>query len=52
MSSKVQTVAPDDRLERVCEILASERCHHVPVVDQRKPVGMVSTQDLLHLAAS
>ncbi|HMW39362.1 MAG: CBS domain-containing protein [Saprospiraceae bacterium] len=49
MSTELKTVAPADSLQRVKEILMAHRIHHVPVVDGKKLVGLVTTYDLFKL---
>ena len=31
-------------------MLSDERCHHIPIVDEGRPVGMISTRDLVRVA--
>ena len=31
-------------------MLTDERCHHIPIVDEGRPVGMISTRDLVRVA--
>ena len=50
MTSKVRTVHTDQPIEEILEIFRKDRCHHVPVVDGHRPVGMVSARDLLSIA--
>lgn len=47
MNREVITVKPDDSLSRVKEIFFSRRIHHLPVVEGRKLVGMISYNDLV-----
>ena len=47
MTSHVRVAEPDFGLDRVCEMLAEENCHHIPVVDGGQPVGMISSRDLV-----
>ncbi len=46
MTRDLQTVAPTDNLEAVRKLLISNRIHHVPVVEGKKLVGLVTTYDL------
>jgi CBS domain-containing protein len=47
MTRHVHTVKPDEPLQRVLEIMAEARAHHVPVVDaESKVVGIVSLTDV------
>jgi CBS domain-containing protein len=51
MHTDAKTVAPDTHLADVAKILVSEGAHHLPVLDDGKPVGMISRHDLLTLFA-
>lgn len=46
MTKDVLTVKPDDPLDRVFFYLNFERIRHLPVVEQKKVVGIVSDRDL------
>ncbi len=46
MSKELKTVSPSDTLSKVKELLVSNRIHHIPVVDGKKLVGLVTTYDL------
>jgi CBS domain-containing protein len=50
MTSHVRTARPDQSLQEVWRLLVDERCHHIPIVDEGRPVGMVSTRDLVRVA--
>lgn len=50
MTSHVRTARPDQSLLEVWQMLTDERCHHIPVVDAGRPVGMISTRDLVRVA--
>ncbi|MFK7894621.1 MAG: HPP family protein [Myxococcota bacterium] len=50
MTSQVRTARPSQPLEEILDLLKQEHCHHVPIVDQGRPVGMVSARDVVHLA--
>lgn len=50
MTSHVRTAGPDQSLHEVWRILSDERCHHLPVVEGSRPVGMISTRDLVRVA--
>ena len=50
MSSHVRVADPHLGLDRVSEMLAEEHCHHIPVVDGGRPVGMISSRDLVRVA--
>ena len=50
MSANVITVDRDQPLSEVWDILSLNHIHHVPVVDGAKPVGVISSTDILRLA--
>lgn len=50
MTSRVRTAEPGKRLSEIWQMLVDERCHHIPIVDDGRPVGMVSTRDLIRFA--
>ncbi|MBY0401271.1 CBS domain-containing protein, partial [Myxococcota bacterium] len=50
MTSRVRTGRPDQSLDEIGRMLTEERCHHIPIVDAGRPVGMVSTRDLVRVA--
>lgn len=49
MSTKLITVGPEDNLQTVKDILINNRIHHVPVVEGKKMVGLITTYDLFKL---
>lgn len=49
MSTEVITLDVNDNLGRVVDILKKNRVHHLPVVDGKKLVGIVTSWDLLKL---
>ena len=49
MSAPVVTVAEDDSIETVLARMFPHRIRYLPVVRGRRPVGMVSSRDLLQL---
>jgi CBS domain-containing protein len=49
MSHPIYTVAPDAHLEEVLELMLERGVRHVPVVENGKPVGIVTPHDLLRL---
>ncbi|NOT36040.1 MAG: CBS domain-containing protein [Saprospiraceae bacterium] len=49
MTKDLLTVSPSDNLNKVKEILINHRIHHVPVVEGKKLVGLVTTYDLFKL---
>lgn len=50
MTTDVRTAAPDAPLSDVYEMLLEEGCHHVPIVEGNKTVGMISSRDLVDVA--
>jgi acetoin utilization protein AcuB len=46
MQTRVFTVGPDDRVDRVFFLLHYEKIRHLPVVDRNKVIGIVSDRDL------
>ncbi len=47
MTSNVITVTPDDDLVSVAGVMAFHRIHHMPIVDDGKLVGIISSSDIL-----
>jgi CBS domain-containing protein len=52
MSSEVLTISPEQSLAEVRDIFLTKRIHHLPVVDGKKLVGLVTTWDLFRLGLS
>ena len=52
MTTHVYTLNPDDTLARAKDIFMQHRIHHLPVVEGKKLVGMLSTTDLYKLGKS
>lgn len=52
MNSKVITVTESDTLEHLEESMLRLRFRHLPVVDGKKLVGLISHGDLLHASSS
>ena len=50
MTSEVLEVSPDTPLSEIFQMFLEEGCHHVPIVDGRKLVGMISSRDLVAVA--
>ncbi|RLD20158.1 MAG: hypothetical protein DRI69_06845 [Bacteroidetes bacterium] len=46
MTRKVITVSSDQTMDQAAEVFESRDLHHIPVVDDGKVVGMLSTTDL------
>lgn len=49
MTSNVRTLDVDVKLSDVRQLLRAERCHHVPIVEDGRLVGIVSSRDLIGL---
>jgi CBS domain-containing protein len=47
MTAHPRTVSSDDSIKEVAEIFASEDFHALPVVDEGKLVGIVTTTDII-----
>lgn len=50
MSDKVLTVHVAQKISEVYELLTNNRIHHVPVVDGKKLVGLISSADMMKLS--
>ena len=50
MSSPVHTAAPDRALREIWRVLVDLRCHHMPIVENGRPIGILSTRDLVRVA--
>lgn len=49
MTRRVHTVAPDDALRRVLDVMLDRDVKHVPVVEDDELVGVVARHDLMRL---
>jgi predicted transcriptional regulator len=49
MSTRAKVVKRDTHIAEVVELMVRDNVHHVCVVDDRKPAGIVSRHDLLRL---
>lgn len=49
MTTDLITVGPDDTLDRVRAIFLSKRIHHLPVVEGKRLLGILTTYDLFKL---
>jgi CBS domain-containing protein len=47
MTQDVTTCAPDDRIDQVMSIMTAHRARHLPVMDGKDLVGLVSMGDLV-----
>lgn len=50
MTSHVRVAEPSQPLHEIWQMLTEERCHHIPVLENDRPVGMISTRDLVRVA--
>jgi CBS domain-containing protein len=50
MTRRVRVAEPNQRLQEIWQMLADERCHHIPIVENGGPVGIVSARDLVRFA--
>lgn len=49
MTSEVMSVHDSEKLSAVARIFRENPIHHVPVLKGKKPVGIISTQDIFKL---
>lgn len=49
MSEPVLTIGPEEPVNRVMQLFMAHRIHHIPVVAQRRVVGMLSSADMMGL---
>lgn len=49
ITTNLKTVQIGQKMSEVHRILAENQIHHIPVVDGRKLVGMISTTDIIRL---
>ncbi|MDP6557650.1 MAG: CBS domain-containing protein [Pirellulaceae bacterium] len=47
MSTAVQSVAADESLLRAARAMCAEHIHHLPVLEDGRPIGVVSTMDIV-----
>ncbi len=52
MTSNVVTLSPSDTLGQAREIFMTKRIHHLPIVDGKKLVGLVTSWDIFKLGLS
>ncbi|MCC7466287.1 MAG: CBS domain-containing protein [Saprospiraceae bacterium] len=52
MTKDVFTLTPNDSLGQVREIMLSKHIHHIPILEGKKLVGMVTSWDLFKLGKS
>jgi acetoin utilization protein AcuB len=52
MQTKVKTVSPEDKVDKVFLLFNFERIRHLPVVEKKKVVGIVSDRDLKKMMGS
>ncbi|OOP56305.1 MAG: CBS domain-containing protein [Candidatus Brocadia carolinensis] len=49
MTTNVKTVQINQKMSEVLRLLSENQIHHVPVIDGRKLVGIISTTDIIRL---
>lgn len=49
MTKELITIGPNDTLAKAHEILSGRRIHHLPVVEGKKLVGLLTTYDLFKI---
>jgi CBS domain-containing protein len=47
MSSPLISIGPDDSAKKLAELIKEKNIHKIPVVEENKVVGIVSTTDLI-----
>lgn len=52
MTSKVITLSPSDTLGQAREIFMTKRIHHIPIVEGKKLVGLITSWDIFKLGLS
>jgi CBS domain-containing protein len=52
MSRQLIAVSPDDKIANILDSMEKLRFRHLPVVDGKKLVGVVTQKDLLHASSS
>ena len=50
MTHRVRIAEPSQPLLEIWQMLADERCHHIPIVENGCPVGIVSARDFVRFA--
>jgi CBS domain-containing protein len=50
MTTHVRTAEPGLTLDEIWHHMVDERCHHIPIVEGGRPIGMISTLDLVRVA--
>lgn len=52
MTSKVITLSPSDTLGQAREVFMTKRIHHIPIVEGKKLVGLITSWDIFKLGLS
>jgi signal-transduction protein with cAMP-binding, CBS, and nucleotidyltransferase domain len=52
MTASVYSVTPDDPIEKCMLIMNEKRVRHLPVLEQGRPVGLVSIRDVVNMIIS
>ncbi len=50
MTTRVQTATSSQSLQEIWALLSREKCHHVPIVENDRVVGIISSRDLVRIA--
>ncbi|MBW1884043.1 MAG: CBS domain-containing protein [Deltaproteobacteria bacterium] len=50
MTRRLRIAEPSQPLQVIWQMLAEERCHHIPIVENGCPVGIISARDLVRFA--
>jgi CBS domain-containing protein len=48
MTAQVITVSPDDHIEKCMELMSEKHIRHLPIVENRKVLGMISIGDVVN----
>ena len=49
IDTSIPTVGPEARIDEVADLMATSGSHHIPVLIDGKPIGMVARHDMLRL---
>ena len=49
MTKKLVTVTRDDKIDRCMEIMTEKRIRHLPVLENKKIIGIISIRDVLKI---
>jgi CBS domain-containing protein len=51
MQPRAVTLHPEATLEEAANLMVKRKIHHVPIVEDGKPVGMIARRELLRVLA-